>query len=242
MQTEKNNLNRRPSVGINVAGATFAILLILLGGWGYRTYDAHLNGTGGLAPLARGSLATIPLRLSGWEGTDAPLKESIFQAADCDDALQRNYQMRGDPKLICLYIAVGVRARDLVPHRPDVCYPSNGFTQKSRELVSIPLGEGKTIEANLYRFDPSHLSPNNMLVLNFYSIGGTTAPDVETLRKSARGGQGSAGHVAQVQITRGFRGEIPDESDIEVMREFAAAAAPEIEAAIAKAAAAGGVR
>ena len=74
------------------------------------------------------SVAAGPLQIGPWNGSDTALDERLVKATDTDDHVSRSYVRsdgRGD---VSLFIAYGVRFRDLMPHRPEVCYTGAGWT------------------------------------------------------------------------------------------------------------------
>jgi EpsI family protein len=217
----------RRAAQINVLAAAVAFATLIAGGVGYRAYFTYLNRAPERVAFERGTLnAQFPLELDGWTGREQPLEERIIKAADVDDYLQRIYTRRGES--ITLYIAAGVRARDLVPHRPDVCYPTHGWTMKGREDHQLRLADGAEIAARLYTFAPSKLTGENIRVLNFYYVDGEAWPDVELLRSVAQKGQTSLRYVAQIQIACAFRDSLSEADSWRRVRDFAIAAAPEI--------------
>lgn len=209
---------------LSVMAAAVAIVVIVTSGFGYRAYFRSLKRTTDRIVFPRETLnQNFPVEFDGWVGRDLPLDEQIFKTADIDDYLQRGYQRGTDS--VTLYIAAGVRARDLVPHRPDVCYPASGWTRRSREELVLDLPDGSKLPASLYEFTPAKLTGHNIRVLNYYFVDGAAAGDVELLRSKARQGISALRYMAQVQLTTSVReGEIPGHS-VSVMREFAQATA-----------------
>lgn len=189
-------------------------------GLGYRAYFQELNRAPDRTVFPRETLNKhFPLEVAGWTGRDQPLSEQIVQAADIDDYLQRVYT-RGTSS-VTLYVAAGVRARDLVPHRPDVCYRTHGWTQRKREDVVLDLPGDKKLAAKLYEFTPAKLNGENIRVLNYYYVDGESCPDVELLRSKARQGQSALRYMTQVQLLVTFReSETPGQS-LALLREFA---------------------
>jgi len=102
--------------------------------------------------------------------------------------------------VVQLWIAYGVRARDLMPHRPEVCYPGNGYTLEDTRPVELPIGGGQQLECRTYQFSRSGLGAGPMTVLNNYIVDGQYSPDVTLLRSKALGGSAGIRYMAQVQI------------------------------------------
>jgi len=140
--------NRR----FSVAAAALALGLLLAGGVGYRVLAGHLARPGNSIPLPRGSLARLPMRIGDWAGRDIPIDPAIVEATDTNDLLNRRYVRAKASQQVGLYIAYGIRARDLMPHRPEVCYPDTGWTAHGSREVTLDLGVGPGLHCRILRF------------------------------------------------------------------------------------------
>ncbi|MBM3791986.1 MAG: EpsI family protein, partial [Acidobacteria bacterium] len=129
--------NWRPAFAAAVAAS--GLMLVL--GLAYRAVAARLEGPVGTDPISQEALARFPLQIGDWTGEEVPLDEAIVRATDTDAHLNRRYARRGGLEAVSFYIASGVRARDLMPHRPEVCYTGAGWTLTGRQTVELPLGE-----------------------------------------------------------------------------------------------------
>lgn len=207
--------------------AIVAASLLLLSGASFRLTAAYLDRPGDSAPLPRGTLTkALAMDLNGWEGRDKPVEESVVEAADCDDCVSRTYTRRGESVL--LWIAYGVRARDLMPHRPEVCYPGAGWTLDDSRPIEVPLGGAQPLDCQVYKFSRAGFGSGDMVVLNYYIVDGQYSPDVSLLRSKASRGTSAVHYMAQVQIvtSAGGRGN-PDAAE-ESVRAFAADSAKAI--------------
>jgi EpsI family protein len=183
---------------ILLAAAT-AVALLLVSGVGYRLLAGYLNRPTDSVPIPRGTLAkALPLQIGGWQGKEKPVEEAVIEGADCDDYISRTY-VRGN-MVVQLWIAYGVRARDLMPHRPEVCYPGNGYTLEDTRPVELPIGGGQQLECRTYQFSRGGFGAGPMTVLNYYIVDGQYSPDVTLLRSKALGGSAGIRYMAQVQI------------------------------------------
>ncbi len=178
-----------------------AVVLLLVFGAGYRLLATHLARSTESAPLAEGTLGRLPMVLGDWQGKDLSLDAAIIEASDADEVLYRTYARGGGIDIAELYIAYGVRGRDLMPHRPEVCYPGNGWVLRDREDVTLPLETDGELECQIYRFAQSGLDARVMTVLNYYVVDGEYCPDVSLLRSKVWRGSGGVNYMAQVQIT-----------------------------------------
>lgn len=93
--------------------------------------------------------AIIPLDFGSWRGGEGgdiviPRVEGSLSTRIYSDQLGRIYRNDNDAganELVMLLAAYGKSQSDsLQLHRPEVCYPANGFQIASRELIGIPVG------------------------------------------------------------------------------------------------------
>jgi EpsI family protein len=183
---------------ILLAAATAAALMLISGG-AYRLAAAYLDRPTDSVPLARGTLAkAFPMQIGGWQGRERPVEEAVVEGADCDDYISRAYARGAES--VQLWVAYGVRARDLMPHRPEVCYPGNGYTLEDSRSLELPIGGGQKLECRTYQFSRGGFSASQMTVLNYYIVDGQYSPDVSLLRSKALSGSAGIRYMAQVQI------------------------------------------
>jgi len=204
-----------------IAAATAAGLLALSGA-GYRVLAHHLAQAGLSRPLPKGTLARLPLQIGPWRGWDVPLADAIIRATDADDYAHRAYKHSGSNQMVGLFVAYGVRARDLMPHQPRVCYPAAGWNLDQVKTRRLTLPHGGTLDCKIYRFFKVGLGRLTITVLNYYSGDGRYYPDPSVLRAKAWRGSGHVKYMAQVQITCS--------SDLaeQTVEAFATASAPAI--------------
>lgn len=177
-----------------------AVALLAGAGIAFRALDTYLGATDQI-PLAAGSLSRIPLQVGQWEGQDVPLDEAIRRATDTDDLVNRHYTRGGGRELVALYVACGVKTRDLAPHRPEVCYPGAGWMVSGSDDLELALADGSALACRLLRFSKGGFDLRQIAVVNYYIVDGRYCPDVSLLRsKSWRGSRGVE-YTVQVQIT-----------------------------------------
>lgn len=215
---------RRSAVAAAVAAA-----ILFACGIGYRVLAARLARPVESSPLPPGTLAKFPLELADWSGREVPMDQAVIRATDTDDLLNRNYTRRSGGDSVGFYVAYGVRARDLMPHRPEVCYPGAGWTLNSSEPAQVTLKDGSRLACQLYRFTKgAGLTDQRIVVLNYYIIDGAYCADVSALRSSAWRGQDAVNYTAQVQVTCAEPAYGGFSAGAESVRAFAAAAAVEL--------------
>ncbi|MGE0479499.1 MAG: exosortase C-terminal domain/associated protein EpsI [Phycisphaerae bacterium] len=206
--------------------------LVLAGGLvafgaGYRALATYLEMEPNHIVMARGTLATLPLRIGAWEGRELPIEEAIIQRTDTDDHLSRTYTRDGGRDAVTVFVGYGVRARDLQPHRPDICYPSAGWTLRGTERVELALARDAAIPAQQYEFFRGGFDRSQVIVLGFYIVDGRFSHDVSLLRSRAWRGAAGVKYVAQVQVSAAG-GALRTGRAAESVRQFAQEFAPHV--------------
>ena len=177
-----------------------ASCLMLVFGLTYRVVAAKLNAPVNTTPISPDALTRFPLQIGDWTGVDVPMDEAIARATDTDARLNRRYTRRGGFESITFYIASGVKTRDLMPHRPEVCYTGAGWTLMDRRLAKLPLSNSTTLPCNIMQFSRGVLNTQKVVVLDYYLVDGKYCADVSLLRWKACLGSGTVRYVAQMQI------------------------------------------
>lgn len=218
---------RRRAFSMRVVLAVLLGALILLGsGFAYRSQADRLRHYAGSASLPPGTLSQLPLAIGGWTGRDMSMDTRVVEKTDADQLLNRIYDRAGTRQSVNLFVAYGVRFRDLLPHRPELCYPRAGWTLLDKKPLEIPLRSGRTLSCRILRFRQGGLASREIAVLNYYIINDQCWPDVEMLRRHAAGVEGETRYVAQVQIACdpfGMWAEVE-----ETLAGFAAEATPSV--------------
>ena len=171
-------------------------------------------------PVPPGTLAKLPMMIGAWQGRDEPLDERIIRATDTDDHVSRRYVRGSDT--VHLFVAYGVNLRDLMPHRPEVCYVGAGWTRD--ELPAEATLSDGMLPVQIQHFHRGGLEAQQTTVLNYYIVNGQYCGDVSLLRKRAADlNQTEAAYSAQVQVTCGH--PLKEKAEA-LVREFAAESAP----------------
>ncbi len=212
-----------------------AAIVLTVSGLAFRTLADRLNRSAGEPTLPRGTLERIPIRIGDWVGRDDPLDERVRAATDSDDLVNRNYALQGGIHQVGFYVSYGVRARDLAPHRPEVCYTGNGWTSKGIEFVELHMPSGASLSCRLLKFGRGGFDERTIVVANYYIVDDTFFPDVSFLRSQAWKGESAVGYTAQVQVacsTSAFRDESAARAAVE---QFAAESAETVRTVLASA-------
>lgn len=194
---EKRERSSSSSFGV---ASGVAIALLVLSGVGYRTLAAGYADLSGGTPLPSGTLKQLPLQIGDWAGLEVPLDERIVEATDTDDLVNRSYAHLNGKDKVFLFLACGIRMRDLAPHRPEVCYPGAGWTVDDRRVVDVVLDDGSNFPVQIHQFSRGGLDSSRISVLNYYLIDGVYCPDVSLLRSKAWRPQNDVRYLAQVQV------------------------------------------
>jgi len=203
------------------AAVVAAVAIVAGGGFGHRALARHLDRAPDRVPIPEGTLAQLPLQIGEWVGNDKSIDQSIVRAADVDDYVNRQYVRRTDNQRVGLWVAYGVRARDLMPHRPEVCYPGAGWTLQGRETTVIPIADDVIVRARILSFTAGGFDSRRVTVLNYYIVDDQTCEDVSLLRSKAWRGQTAIRYMVQVQIACGANPARPVASPADIVREFA---------------------
>jgi EpsI family protein len=110
-----------------------------------------------LTPRARetalpsgGLEAAIPKQLGPWRyvstgGIVLPPQDTIEERT-YDQVLTRSYAHRdGGPAVMLLIAYGGGQTGVLTVHRPEACYPAQGFAMSGREIVPVPVVPGRAV-------------------------------------------------------------------------------------------------
>lgn len=178
-----------------------ACALLIGSGAGFRAYAAYLNQPSDGELKIRPALATIPLTFGPWRGEDIPVDSYVRKATDTDDLVHRRYVREGGNDSLRLYVAFGVRARDLAPHRPEVCYPGAGWSFQRKDAASIALADGTAIPCRVLTFSQGGFDLRRVAVVNFYIVDGVASADMESLRAKVWRGSTAVQSMAQIQIS-----------------------------------------
>ena len=211
-----------------IVASVTAIFLMLLFGTMHRIVSARLSAPIETPLISPDALEELPMQIGEWTGQDSPLDEAIVRATDTDAHISRSYSRYSDSERVWLYISYGMRARDLMPHRPEVCYTGNGWTLISRHSVELPLGDGMKLQCNTFEFSRGTLNKEKIAVLDYYIIDGKYCRDVSLLRSKVWRGSGAVRYVAQVQIVASIGASLTADSVSNMISAFAVESAPPI--------------
>lgn len=70
----------------------------------------------------------VPLQIGDWVGQDQPIDPSTLEQAGAVSHVSRRYINQRTNQQVDLWLIVG-HAREICRHTPDICYPSQGYSQ-----------------------------------------------------------------------------------------------------------------
>jgi len=222
MKNDKSN--QRPVI-VAVVAAGF---LMLVSTAAYRVLAARLEAPVNTTPISPAALERLPLQIGDWMGREVPLDEAIVRATDTDAHVNRSYSRNNASQYISLYIASGVKARDLMPHRPEVCFTGAGWTLIDKRSKELPLSDGMKLPCNVLQFSRGTLNTTKIVVLDYYIVDGQYCRDISLLRSKAWRGSGTVRYVAQIQIAASAISNLTADSAARIISDFAVESASSI--------------
>ena len=202
-----------------VSAIAVAMVLVIGSGLAYRALQRRAEGDRPTPHLLPGTLASLPFEIDGWVGADEPLDKRVADATDTDDYVSRIYRA-GDAQ-VGLFFAYGTRFRDLLPHRPEVCYPAAGWVLQQQHFETLVTPDGRHIPVRIHRFQGGPVDAVSVTVLSYHIVDGEIVADVGQLRKRGFALHKRVDYVAQVQIR--CVGSVSADSAVDVVKRFAVA-------------------
>lgn len=220
------SINKNPGQKSAIVAAIVVICLMFVFGLGHRILAGRLIATWDMPEINPDALAKFPMKIGLWEGREAPLDEVIIEATDTEAHISRNYLRNNGLEAVWLYVAFGQRARDLMPHRPEVCYTGAGWTLTHRRLVELPLDDGAKLPCRIIQFTRGTLIQKKIVILDYYIVDGRLCGDISLLRSKIWRGSGAVNYIAQIQIFASVLPNQDSESIEEILSAFAVESAP----------------
>ena len=156
--------NKKSNSNSIILAAVMAIFMMLFFGTTHRIMSARLSAPIETPSIPPDSLEKLPIQIGDWTGKEAPLDEAIVRATDADAHISRSYSRYSNSEQVWLYISYGMRARDLMPHRPEVCYTGNGWTLIDRNSMEFPLSDGMKLQCSIFQFSRGDLIKEESIV------------------------------------------------------------------------------
>jgi EpsI family protein len=166
----------------------------------------------------------VPLKFAGWKGGDGddiviPRVEGSLAARLYNDELGRAYrkdQDGNDDREVMLLAAYGRSQSDsLQLHRPEVCYPANGFQITYRGFVDIAAGTTAIPGVAL-----TAVAGERIEDIVYWTRLGTRLPRTASEQRSDRLKEAMAGNVPDGILMRASMVRVDSRPAIEVLRVF----------------------
>lgn len=222
--TELNRLHYRSVI----MAALTAALIIFVFGQAHRTLTARLMIPEGVSSMPPDALEKLPMQIGDWTGMEELLDEDIIEATDTDAHLSRRYSRYNALEQVLLYIAAGRRARDLMPHRPEVCYTGAGWTYIDNNSMELPLNETTVLPCSVFQFTKGTLNTKKVIILDYYIVDGQFCRDISLLRSKIWRGSGAVNYVTQVQVIAAVTTDRTIDSAVKMISDFACESAMSI--------------
>ena len=197
----------KPGVSVWLAGV-LAFVLLIGAGVAYRVAASGLQREPIKLPL---SLRAIPTEISPWTGREVPLPsttDAYMKANFADDYISREYSNSTDRAKAGVYVVYcSTRPSGILGHKPDVCYPTNGWTRdyKTPTETEITTRSGQKIRCLSHQFHRHPPEYRQVFVLSFYVLNGqitVSERDFSGIFDRTPNVSGDpARYVAQVQIS-----------------------------------------
>jgi hypothetical protein len=181
-----------------------AVGLLVVSGVAYRVAVGYL-GTVTAEPVRLPlPLDRIPSQIGLWQGREVPIPVNVQKVAGNDDFMSRLYTNERTRQWANIYVAYTARPREMLGHRPRVCYPASGWVHDQTTEATVEAVSGRRIPCLVHRFHWPGPEASDRVVLNFYVVNGQLTDDHRVFsgvgwRTPNLAGQ-AARYVAQVQV------------------------------------------
>lgn len=185
-----------------------AIVLLVSAGITYRILASNLERVVNRTIKLPVPMSAFPLQIGNWSGKDLPIPNTTKEYMEknfADDYFSRQYDNSDTGARVNVYVVYcSSRPGGIVGHRPQVCYPGNGWTRDSTETEQFISRAGQKIPFLIHRFHKLEMT-DQAVVLNFYVLNGKLTADEKDFSGSLWRRPNIAGdlahYVAQVQIS-----------------------------------------
>ncbi len=184
---------------------TLAVVMLIVSAVGYRLFASYHNIITRTPVALPVPLSDFPVIVGNWFGRDIPISETVLEVAANDDFLSRLYVNDSNSQWTNIYIAYTARPRTMLGHRPQICYPANGWIHQSTEHSEVISASVRKIPCLIHKFYKVGLQREEVIVLNYYIINGRVTDNESVfsgLNWRTPNIEGSAArYIAQVQFS-----------------------------------------
>jgi EpsI family protein len=119
--------------------------------------------------LPRTALASFPVEVNNWTGTDVPIPEDVLKTLGPGEFLQRTYRNPAGDGYVDLYVAYLLTQRKLFGHLPQDCLEGSGWLPVESGTTTLAFPGDAPFPANRYLIAKGN---DRQLVLFWYSARG----------------------------------------------------------------------
>lgn len=154
-----------------------AILLLITAGITYRVLASCLSIVTDTPIMLPIPLSAFPKEIIDWTGKDVAITQNIQRVAGNDDFINRLYINKSNNQWANVYIAYCARPRNMIGHRPDVCYVGGGWVHDSTQQSQFISAGGKAVPCLIHRFHRPAPEAVETIVLSYYILNGQITND-----------------------------------------------------------------
>lgn len=199
-----NNVMRRAKV-LTSGAVGLSLVLLVLSGVTYRVLAYRLERFAQDPVKLPVPLSLFPIHTGDWVGRDVPIPLNIQRVAGNDDFLNRLYINESANQWANLYIAYSAKPRNMLGHRPQVCYVGGGWVHDGTEQTEVVSAFGRRIPCLVHRFHTPAPEHKEVVVLNFYIANGQLTNDESSFSsvgwRTPNIAGNAARYVTQIQIS-----------------------------------------
>ncbi|MBW8042180.1 MAG: exosortase-associated EpsI family protein [Planctomycetes bacterium] len=193
-----------------------AILLLVSSGITYRLLASHMELLFDTPTSLSVPLSAFPTQIGNWVGRDLAIPnitKEYMEENFADDFLSRRYVNSATGAWADVYVVYcSSRPGGILGHRPQVCYPANGWIHDVTEQSQFISNAGRQMPCLIHRFHKPYPVHEQTVVLNFYILNGQLTADENDFsgpwgRRPNIAGY-PARYVAQVQISSVLKNSI----------------------------------
>jgi hypothetical protein len=193
-----------------------AILLLVSGGITYRVFGHKLKLIGEKPTVLPVPLSNFPMQFGNWVGSELSIPaitKEYMERNFADDFFSRRYVNSAYKIWADIYVVYcSTRPGGMLGHRPDVCYPANGWLQETTETSQFTSQKGQQIDCLVQRFRQPAPAIGEVVVLSFYVRNGQITineSDFEgLLARKFNISRNPSRYVAQVQISSSLESSV----------------------------------
>lgn len=93
-------------------------------------------------------LQDLPTAIGAWTGHDVPVDRHLFRNSGAADMVNRVYRNSVDDQ-VAVNVGVWLDYQPVMPHKPEICYPSAGWEIEGRKLVKVSPPGGHPFKARI---------------------------------------------------------------------------------------------